>query len=154
DTGQRAGNWRHYGSGVSLGLARRRAAMPSRRWVIAILLFWVVMVGWLLQHDIVPMLYAHEPAPFVVTLVDEPRVSLVRRGWPSKPNIEFTWSISKNGDPSTAVPNGSTSIRYHYGDEALVHEGTFRLMAQDKTTPQMRIESNCRVSWEGELMGL
>src|SRR5206468_2889997 len=78
------------------------AAMPSRRWVIVILLFWLVMVGWFLHHDILPGIYADEPAPFVVTLMDEPRVSLVRsrpmvQGQQRSP-IEMTWTISKKGD--------------------------------------------------------
>jgi hypothetical protein len=127
------------------------APMPPRHWILVIVAFWLVMVGWLIHHDLAPRLREDEPAPFVVTLLDEPRVGLVRRG--SRRAFETTWKVTKQGLPKEEG-SAFTSIRYQQGGDALEFMGEFRLSAPDRMNPLVRLESSCRAGWKGELLGL
>jgi hypothetical protein len=125
--------------------------MPSRPWALAILVFWLLTAGWLVRQDLWPRFRADAPTPFVVTLVDEPRVSLLRRPRPRP--VESSWSVFRQGQEAEAG-KAFTSIRYYHSFDTLEFWGRFSLNARDRTNPLVRVDSTCRAGWEGDLTGV
>jgi hypothetical protein len=128
-----------------------KAIMPSRPWVLAVLVFWLVTAGWLVRRDLWPRFRADAPTPFVVTLVDEPRVGLLRRQQPR--TMESNWSVFRQGQ-ETEAGKATTSVRYYQGFDTLEFWGRFSLNHPERTNPLVRIESTCRAGWEGDVRGV
>jgi hypothetical protein len=55
--------------------------MPPRPIVLAIVLFWLSMSGWLFYRDLWPSLRPGDPPPYVIDLADEARRQAVRTRW-------------------------------------------------------------------------
>jgi hypothetical protein len=76
--------------------------MPARHTIVAILLFWLSTVGWLIHRDIWPWLRRGEPPPYSIDLADEARKSGVKIRWvirrPGRQDVigrAYTWTRYK-----------------------------------------------------------
>jgi hypothetical protein len=123
--------------------------MPPRHLSLILCLFWLAMAVWLCQRDLRPRLRADEPAPFVVTLVDEPRINLIPRV-----GVETHWALYRNSKEGKREADAArTRIDFTAGDDALEFHGEFKLSEPAKN-PLVRITSRCRVDWDGNLLGI
>jgi hypothetical protein len=129
--------------------------MPSRFFILLIVGFWLVMAAWLFRRDVWPRLQSDEPTPYVITLVDEPRISLLRRRGRNR-EVETRWALHLNEKNNVPGNSGSvvTQIEFAEGDDALAFSCEFRVMAEDRKEPLIYTASACRVNWDGELLGV
>jgi hypothetical protein len=137
--------------------------------VLVILVFWLVMVGWLYQRDLRPRLRSDEPALFLFDLSEEARIELTDRlprvplGAPPTENEQgrnqvqarpILWKVRRNDkDVRDKV---ETRVVYQQKDHTLVLIGDFKQFIPDQpgTDPILQIESTYHVSWGGALLDM
>jgi hypothetical protein len=141
--------------------------MPSRTWVLVIVVFWLVMVGWLYQRDLWPRLRSDEPALFQFDLSEEARIEMTDRrprvplGQPYHDDQRKTqsrpvhWSMTRNG--VQIQDYAETRVVYQQKDHTLVLVGDFKQFAPDQPKggdPILQIETTYHVDWGGNLLDL
>lgn len=135
--------WGHGGGGTH--------PMLSRRWTVIVLAGWLLVTGWFLVRDVRPRLQVDEPAPFAVTIGDEPRLSLT--GTQRARLTDLPWLVIRNGVDRNA---GSvlSRIEYNQWSDTLEFHSEFKLRSTNPRrfgNPWVEVESTFRVDWEGAL---
>lgn len=116
--------------------------MPSRRWIIVIVLLWLGSTAWFFAQDFWPRLRSDGSPPFTINVVDEAR------------RQELRWLVTRRDKSGTKEYRAFTAIDYYESDDSIGF--TFEMAPLRRKLGQpgitlIRVESEYRCSREGRL---
>src|SRR4051794_21174366 len=86
--------------------------MPPRSVVVAVVVFWLAVMAWLVKREVWPRLAPGEPPPFAVDLLDSTQSLILPTRW----NVKAT--RGENG-PIVLKALVTTNVLHHQGTDFL-----------------------------------
>lgn len=122
--------------------------MPSRLFVIAILVFWGVTTVWFYNRDLRLLVLRGEAPQFTIDLEDEATAQA------ESDEGGINWKVFQNGQEKGYA---LTFVRYRDQDDTFEVGGQYKFWLQGRSgggEPQLVIASSYRVTREGDLRGI